>query len=639
MSGALFFFSLIGYALLAMLAFPRLKAGPALLSGLCAMLFLSYVLVILLQWMIPASYLLLIAGWVFLALGAAAALLGRRNLRSRLRSVGLCYFVLLCVALVLVTRNTLIADHDSLSYWARAVRELYVFDRFYIHGDATMFHMDYIPLMASLQYCVMRVFGWKDAYLLYVTFACVAASAAAMADVSSGRLPVRIATAVVLACAFLALGQSLLTTRADVPMLSVFSGGICCLFLRTDDSADSVLPCVAAAAVLTGFKIYSGLLYSLILAAALLVEWRTVARQSVPARALRTAFWTAAGLAVMVQLSWSGMFAYSSAVANYESAAADAAYLGETFSATAPAFRLSYLFSVNPRTGQLATSLTPENFSRIGQLALQTLNAYVSSHLVWIWLFLLPPLALCVRAARERRSRCLRLIAFLAISAVIYALGLLGSYFVQAETSGDAVRYLVVAMGPILLGAICLTAWLSDGFAPACPWCSLSLMAAGLCLLLPPGAWPISWNEAAIPQTYDSAPALAHDFYAYELEGQLTAEDAGKRALLLDASWGATEISSSSYKTHAYAYFALPVRVSTVEWVYGDYTQLDALSEESLRGMILGNRCDLLILRLEDELYWDAVRSLLSLDDDACPIAVYDVTWKDGNLTLSCRAS
>lgn len=117
MSGALFFFSLIGYALLAMLAFPRLKAGPALLSGLCAMLFLSYVLVILLQWMIPASYLLLIAGWMFLALGAAAALLGRRNLRSRLRSVGLCYFVLLCVALVLVTRNTLIADHDSLSYW------------------------------------------------------------------------------------------------------------------------------------------------------------------------------------------------------------------------------------------------------------------------------------------------------------------------------------------------------------------------------------------------------------------------------------------------------------------------------------------------------------------------------------------
>ena len=103
-------------------------------------------------------------------------------------------------------------------YWARAVRELYVFDRFYIHGDATMFHMDYIPLLASLQYCVMRVFGWKDTYLLYVTFACIAASAAAMVDVSSRRLPVRIVTAVVLACAFLALGQSVLTTRADVPL-------------------------------------------------------------------------------------------------------------------------------------------------------------------------------------------------------------------------------------------------------------------------------------------------------------------------------------------------------------------------------------------------------------------------------------
>ena len=241
MSGAMFFLSLIGYAFLAMLAFPRLKAGPALLSGLCAMLFLSYTFVILLQWMVPTAYLLLIAGWMFLAAGVATALMGKRNLRSRLHSVGLWYFVLLSVALMLVTRNTLIADHDSLAYWARAVRELYVFDRFYIHGDATMFHMDYIPLLASLQYCVMRVFGWKDAYLLYVTFACIAASAAAMVDVSSRRLPVRIVTAVVLACAFLALGQSVLTTRADVPMLAVFSGGICCLFLRMDDSADSVL--------------------------------------------------------------------------------------------------------------------------------------------------------------------------------------------------------------------------------------------------------------------------------------------------------------------------------------------------------------------------------------------------------------
>lgn len=638
MSGAMFFLSLIGYAFLAMLAFPRLKAGPALLSGLCAMLFLSYTFVILLQWMVPTAYLLLIAGWMFLAAGIATALMGKRNLRSRLHSVGLWYFVLLSVALMLVTRNTLIADHDSLSYWARAVRELYVFDRFYIHGDATMFHMDYIPLLASLQYCVMRVFGWKDAYLLYVTFACIAASAAAMVDVSSRRPPVRIVTAVVLACAFLALGQSVLTTRADVPMLAVFSGGICCLFLRMDDSADSVLPCATAAAVLTGFKIYSGLLFSLILSAALLVEWRTAVRRNGPAHALRNAFWTAIGLAVMVQLSWSGLFAYSLELASYESAAADAAYLGETFSAATPVFSLSYLFSGNPRTGQLVASLTPENFSRIGQLALQTLGIYANSHLLWIWLFLLPPVGLSIRAAREHRSRCLRLIIFLAISGLIYALGLLGSYFVQAETSGDATRYLTTAMGPILLGSICLTVWLSDDFAPLYPWCGLSLMTAGLCLLLSPGVWLASWIETC-SQTYASAPALAHDFYVYELEGQLSSEDAGKRALLLDASWGATEISSSSYKTHAYAYFALPVRVTTVEWVYGDYTQLDALSEESLRDMILANRCDLLILRLEDELYWDAVRSMLSLDDDAYPIAVYDVAYEDGNLSLSCRVS
>lgn len=635
MSGVFFFGAVIGYALLVMWLLPRLKAGQALLVSVCGMLFTSFYLVIVLQWMRPAAYLLMYGGLT--ALAAMIVLLcfhGRRNasLRKRLSSVGFCFFIAICAVFVLLTPNHLLADHDSLSYWARAPKELFSFDRFYIHGDATMFHMDYIPLLAALQYCVVRTFGWRDVYLCYVTFACIAASIAAMVDLSSRRAFVRILTALLLFYAFGVLGQSFLAIRADAPMLCIFSAGLICLFLREDNSASELLSTICSCAVLLGFKIYSGLMFALVLALGLLIEWRCAAKRKEPLGSLRTAFFVSVCLIALMQLSWSGTFHYASALAAYQSAAANAAYFQEPFFGTRPLFQAAYLFEGNARTAQLRSVFTPENLARLSELSFATWNAYIRSKLVWSWLFLLPPLLLCGRAERSDRVRCLRMMFILLLSVLIYTLGLLGSYLVQAETSGDAVRYLSTAMTPIILVGVCLTARLIKR-PVSYTW--LAIATVGLFLIQP----PVQSLSVFTQTQLEGDERLAIDFYQTEIEGQLSLDDSGKRTLLIDCSWDASEIRSVSFKTHAYAYYGLPLRVSVVQWPYGDYSVLEDLSETELLSMLISNRSELLILRVEDELYWDAVREWLPLDDDAESCAVYDVSYQNGELILVCRTN
>jgi len=300
MTGALFFVSLLGYALLTMAIWPKLRMGGALLSALCAMLFAAFWGCIAAGWMTPVAYGLMYGGLALAALGAAAATVDFRGMRRRVLSPALLFYAALCAALVIVMRGMLVQDHDSLSYWARAVKELFVFDRFYIHADATMFHTDYIPLQAALQYCIVRVFGWQDAYLVYVTVACAAAGLAAVSDVFEKKIG-QLAVPVILLYAYSALGFTVRDLRADGPMMLVFFGALVSLLFRREDESSSFVPALSACAVLVGFKIYSGLMLAAVLLAGMLVEWlRLKGKRGL----FRKAGWMTL-LAVSMQLGWS----------------------------------------------------------------------------------------------------------------------------------------------------------------------------------------------------------------------------------------------------------------------------------------------------------------------------------------------
>lgn len=621
MNGWLFFVSLLGFALMGMLLFPRLRVGAALLCSLCFMLFVAFYGCIMAEIMTPTACALMYGGLGCAVIGAVGAALNWRGLRQRALSPSLLIYLLLAVLAVITARHTLIQDHDSLSYWARAVKELFTFERFYIHADSTMFHMDYIPLLASLQYSIVRVFGWQDAFLTYVCAACVAASIAALCDLAPKRWMIPLMAAL-LFYAYGVFGFGLLDLRADGPMLLIFAAGLLTLLAREDDQPTAFLPALCVCAVLTGFKIYSGLMFAVIIAAAMLTESLHQHRHGRDCRPCHATVWmtvAAAASIVLLQMGWS--IRYNAAVAAAKSGA-DVA--------------LDQLLSGNPRTAQLLQSFTEEKLAQFWELAAQTLALYGRSQLVWMWPFALAALALSAFAPREKRAAVRRAFLWLFAAAIVYLLGLFGSYLVQAETFGAATTYLATASAPLMIAAVFFVFWLARGQMRTWGMVAAAGMTAGMIALFSPvQLWP---NTA--PQEYELYAGMAYEFYTEEIEGQLTEADAGKHALLIDCSYAASEVKSQSGKTHAYAYFALPVRVEEpIYYAYGDYTQLeDGIDGEEILRRLQSQQCELLILRIEDELYWDEIASALDLYGDSDgPVGVYDVTWEDGCAAFAFR--
>lgn len=611
MAGALFFFSLLGYALAGMVFLPRLRMGAALLCACCAMLFVSFYGVIVAGWMAPVAYALLYGGLGCLALGAAAGVADRRGLRKRVLCPGLALYAGLCLFFALCSRGSLIQDHDSLSFWARSVKELFTFDTFYIRAGSTMFHKDYIPLLASLQYCIVRVFGWQDAYLSYVPIACAAVCAAAVSDLFAKRW-MGLAAGLLTVLGYRAFGFDATSLRADGPMCLLFAAALITLYGRRDDEATAFAPALCASAVLTGFKIYSGLLYAALLALAMIFQWRGLRKAGASSRAAGWMALCALLLVLIMEAAWS---------AKYNLCALRAAGAQATLGA---------VFAGNPRTGKLLHAFTPKNMARFQSLAAGTWDMYRASKLGWMWLAWLPAAGLWLAAPAQRRRRSLGLAGWLLLAALIYVLGLFGSYFVQAETADAAASYLVTATVPLLVGALFLALWLTETRAPVA--CVAFVLGAAFPLMLSPPSLP----SAEAPQYVDVA-ALANGFYQDEIT--LLPEDAGKRAILIECTWEASQIKSQSGKTHAYGYFGLPVRVEEpLYFLYGDYTQLETFDGDALLERIQNDDAELLLMRVEDELYWEEICYALDLSyDEAQSIGVYEIDRSDGGCTFTLR--
>lgn len=237
---------------------------------------------------------------------------------------------------------------------------------------------------------------------------------------------------------------------------------------------------------------------------------------------------------------------------------------------------------------------------------------------------------LCLAAPAQRRRRSLGLAGWLLLAALIYVLGLFGSYFVQAETADGAASYLVTATVPLLVGALFLALWLTETRAPVA--CVAFVLGAAFPLVLSPP----SRYSAEAPQ-YVGIAALANGFYQDEIT--LLPEDAGKRAILIECTWEASQIKSQSGKTHAYGYFGLPVRVEEpLYFLYGDYTQLETFDGDALLSRIQNDDAELLLMRVEDELYWEEICYALDLSyDEAQSIGVYEIDRSDGGCTFTLR--
>ncbi|NLO86569.1 MAG: DUF4293 domain-containing protein [Clostridiales bacterium] len=642
LTGALFFVSLLGYALVCMSIFPKLKAGHALLSACAGMLFVSFYGVIALQLMIPTAYLLMIGGLFCFIGGMVGAMMNKRNLRSRVLSSGMLIYVLGSIAFALLSTHLRVsADHDALSYWARIVKELFTYDRFPIHANTTMYHSDYIPLFASLQYCIVKVFGWQDPYLSYVTFACMLTSACGIADHVRSKLWGLVAGGMSL-YAIRLFGATYFTfgnIRADAPMVMLFTAAALCLIAEDDEPVNSWLPALLVASIIVGTKIYSGLMFSIVLAGIML--YKTIRSrktlQKPNARKLLRISLAALALVLLMQLCWSGLYNYHSALASYESNQAAALMHSLPFDQERPAFTLRYLFSGNPRTSELSSSLTPEKFRLVAGLIGSTWTAYTQSKLPYVWFFVLALIVLIfISAKKERRHITMTLASFL-IMALIYVLGLFASYFVQAETSGAATTYLITASTPLMIAGLFYAVRAIAAKERKVQIAGLGLLGALFICMYPITTPGMILNKLVNDRDARPKMNIAENFYTNMIDDDITADDSGKLALLLECSEDASYIGSSSFKTHAYQYYGMPLRVHVFQYAYGDHLASETVNGEYILSTLDERRCELLLLRVEDEEYFSAFAAALGLAPDDDPIGVYDIVRQSGKLSLVCR--
>lgn len=643
-TGSLFFLSLLGYALAWMLVVPGLTLGRALLSALCSMLLAAYWGVILLEWMVPTAYGLLYGGLGCLVAGLALAAAGKRQLRQRLHTVSLWGFLALSVLLVALCSTFQVGAHDDFSFWARAAKELFTFDTSYFHGKATLSHKDYNPIFAALQYCIMRVFGWQDAFLCYVPAACLVVVVCALADFYQHKA---------YGCLFLLLGVLAYPVfgfryealTVDGPLSILFVGGLLTLAAREDCRMSSLLPGVLVIAVLPAVKIYAGLLFGLILLLYLLGitckgERSPVASQERPLGRPPLGYGAAAlCLLLLMQLSWSGYYHYQSRQEAYHREVNRFAYRGETLPDTLqpPAFQLRDLFAGNPRTGALGEALSQEAFAQVGERIGETWEMYIQSKLpvALVFALALGCMVFLQRGSLGRQAGAVLL--WLLAAFVLYTLGLFAGYFVQGEISSGAIRYLQTVSLPLVLAALFYGVLLAQSRRG--PW-GMALHGALLATVVYMLFGGESLQAIRPQQEADVYPTFATHaqlFFEEEAAPYLSPADAGKVALLMDCTWDATEIKSKSGITHAYQYAGLPLRVHVYQYPYWDDSLLDAVTAEWLASAALENCAELLLLRVEDDLYAEAFAEALQLEETPYSPSVFDIRVEEGQPTFHLR--
>ena len=634
-----------------MLLFPRLKMGAALFSAVCCMLFASYVGVILMNWAIPVAYVLMVGGLICLAALLPLIALDHRNLRGRMLSVPFWAYLSLCSLFVFLTYGKMNTGHDDFSFWARAVKELFILNRSYFQAGNNMFHMDYIPMAASLQYCIVRVFGWQDAFLAYVPIACVITGICAMADfLLKKRYGVFFIVIALLYYPALAFEFGQLT--ADGSLSVVFCSALLCLCYRKDVHASSLLPVICAIAILPGLKIYSGLLFAVLLTVLLLwsvkkerakppVEFpKDVACSTGPNRIPMRFAVLACCLMLFTQFSWSGYYHFQSRRMDYENILAQASYENQSLpeDLQVPSLTLRDIFAGNPRTSSLSSALTPEALDQVGDLIGITGTMYQKSYLPAALLFLLPLLWIAWQSNGRDRTVVLTLLFSMLAAGILYTLGLFAGYFVQPEIYGGVITYLSTVHMPVILTAlfVCVRSvslhWDKAG------------KGAALCLLLSLLALPIVIQASHFPmprfkpvEMNEGSVYHAKSFWEEEVSALLGEEDQQARAVLMDATWEATDITSKSSITHTYQYFALPMRVSVWQFEWGNYEAAESITRDFLVDAVKASRSNLLILRTDDFMYEDAFALALDVETDADMPWVFDVGRENGEVIFTQR--
>ncbi|HNX62668.1 MAG TPA: hypothetical protein PKN45_08500, partial [Candidatus Limiplasma sp.] len=584
------------------------------------MLLSSYILIIVFGLYSIGPYVIIGAGLLMLVWGFLRLRKRNRKRLSALWHPSLLTFVFLCGCVIVCIGNGQFSSHDAYSFWARAVREMYVKSTFYINAESNIAHSDYNPMFASLQYSVVRVFGWSNAGLLYITAMPVIIVATMISDRVAWKNWYRaLLTALALLLVYVSLDTTLTVTSVliDGPLAMIFMGGV--IVLSDTHDGDTVLPTVLACAVLPGVKIYVGFLFAIALAIILLI-YRMQKKQ----RTLTVVM--AVVMMLFMQLSWSGIYNYDIACKNQNESIARAEYLGsESQKSTSIPFRLKYLFEGNYRNKKISASLGNVTIGQCCAPAIKQVKSIMTSKVatsrVKFWQMYASLFILLIITAfllkREERQRYAKMLFVVVITNVIYTAGIMVTLAVQPQTISSFSRYLSVSY---LCVFVCALYWLCR-----MERATSQLVVLFVIVILLLGFTPQYYSVALDCKPYPSA-TLAEATYT----DRVMQYSQGKRTLVIDNRDYHGAYVSTSGLAYAYMYVALPDYLNAIVLRYQNKNDYAMITKDYLTKQIVSMRINRIVLLVEDQKLANAVSIILGANVSVAGPAVFDVQIADG---------
>ncbi len=648
MLGMLFFVSLLGWGLVVKTLVPRIGLGVSIFCALIGMLLFSYTSMIIFGVFASGAYLLMGGGIAaFVAVGICCIYRYRKEQAVLLNKNDLfiiLVYVMCIIGFVMMLSDGALKVHDAYSFWARAARELYLFDKGYFNADTSIAHWDYNPIFATLQYAITKAFGWSTQYLFFVIIGCFVTSMCAIMDFIEAGYKAKIIFLVLTVLFYPSIAVTYSTTflGADGSMALLFVTGVLCWNCRKKSDWAAALPTVLAAVVLPAVKLYSGLMLAAVLVIMVLVTFRKRGN-----RAAMIVFVAMIAGVLYMQFSWSAYYNYNVDKAAYERRVKNYEYQGidNDITAEEPKFKISYLFKGNPRTTQLSTGVDDGSISEMVALSKSSIKTFLvggvyNSPMSIATMVLLVMTAYAFLAWEERktgRKEMENTAVWICVAAAVYVAGMFGTYLVQPGTANEPTRYIGVVVIPmviVLLYYACKYWEEQDGKLSAI---SKNILLSVLLILIIGSNSLRIWNAYSADQSLEYRPAT----YAREiLENELGIIEefvsADERVLIIDNNRENEGLGESGI-IHAYQYYLLPRRGKMIYFDFGNQAAVETMTDEYLKTMVVQYRIDVMAIIADGEEMQNRMSDILGIPIEAERVYLVDTEFYDGEINYMLR--
>ena len=633
----LYFIALIGYAMLLKHLFPNMQTGNSLVGSSLLMLSTSYFTVIILGSYVLFPYVIIWGGFLTCISLIVYSLIKKKNTCI---DCSLILWIIVCLTLCTLLREGIFISHDNYSFWGRAVRELYLFEDFYINANSNMAHTDYNPIIASLQYCVVKVTGWRNASLFYVIISIVSSIIVSLSQLITKRKK-NLGLQILFIGMCLILLPTIHSTFATSflgadSMLALFPlWGTVIYYQQQDDLHGTRFLLILLAFVLPAIKLYSGMLFLLCIVASIVIHSFRTQKENAKWWALPTLMLF---FAMFMQLSWSYKYNYHTELQYAQRTAEQNAWLNHTVSAETAdiPFSFSYFIKGNPRNEEIKEVITHDSLSESGSVIKKGIQSILCSPIyssqltesaVVLLIFLLF-WALCLhnKTITQRHMEY----GTLLIAGSIYFVGILITYLVQPATLTGTTRYFGVVVIIWLFYVLLLL------FEESATNDKVKLL-----LILVVALFVSNTNMYNSIHAYVASdaqePVVAQDMKSNlnDIIIPLSGVKAEDRILIIDAmNWGTWSNNGlNSFAKYYYQYEFLPARATILSSYRADYSNLDQLQIEEINAAVSSSRSDYVLINCNDANYAMKYYSMFDVPGNATMPWLFKVNVSSGNIS------